>query len=542
MKLLGNLSRGINPIQRCLLYRCCILPIALYGFQLWFYNKALLLYHMKILGKMQRRATIWILDAFKTSPSESLEAIAGLIPIKSHLQKFVGRSQLCSAALPSNHLIRTFMDNHSNTHAKLSPYSINLLTSCQKTITKGRLIDSNDKLYRVFPAFSPFHPEFNLGSRIVDLFPDCFSFNLASREKNNKKRSQQLNKMTLQSSSSPHTAIIITDASVKKDITTSISHVHIHNHPLTKTVHHAAYVMSTEAELFAIRCGINKACSKRNIFKIVVITNSIHAAKKIFDSKSYPYQLHTTAILQELHWFFAKDQNNSVEFWEYPSHLKWKLYQAVDKDSKSFTPQLILPSWISWDYCKKIDSDNIISQWKMTFQVSDGKGKNFLDLIGDDYKDIELSYIKGSLWLQAFGHSNLLCTRATRAITNHAPIGEYHLMFFPNEDFKCPCGNYPIESRRHILHDCMRFNGYWNPRRDSLCHFVMFLIANPKAFAFIDNPHSVASNWFWNNLYYFFYFSLWILSISSFSSFLFSISLSFSVSSCSLLLLYVVTK
>ena len=52
MKLLGNSSRGINPIQKCLLYRYCILPIALYGFQLWFYNKAPFSYHMKILGKM----------------------------------------------------------------------------------------------------------------------------------------------------------------------------------------------------------------------------------------------------------------------------------------------------------------------------------------------------------------------------------------------------------------------------------------------------------------------------------------------------------
>lgn len=34
MKLLGNSSRGINPLQKRLLYRCCILPIALYRFQL----------------------------------------------------------------------------------------------------------------------------------------------------------------------------------------------------------------------------------------------------------------------------------------------------------------------------------------------------------------------------------------------------------------------------------------------------------------------------------------------------------------------------
>ena len=52
IKLLGNSLRGINPIQKYLLYRCCVLPITLYSFQVWFYNKAPLSYHMKILGKM----------------------------------------------------------------------------------------------------------------------------------------------------------------------------------------------------------------------------------------------------------------------------------------------------------------------------------------------------------------------------------------------------------------------------------------------------------------------------------------------------------
>jgi len=35
---------------------------------------------------MQRRVAIWILGAFKTSLHEGIEAIAGLIPIKLHLQ------------------------------------------------------------------------------------------------------------------------------------------------------------------------------------------------------------------------------------------------------------------------------------------------------------------------------------------------------------------------------------------------------------------------------------------------------------------------
>jgi len=89
--------------------------------------------------------------------------------------------------------------------------------------------------------------------------------------------------MTLHSFSSPHTAIIITDTSIKNNIATSVSHVHICDHPLIKTVHHAAFITSTEAELFAIRCGINQAYSKENVSKIIVVTDSIHAAKKIFD-------------------------------------------------------------------------------------------------------------------------------------------------------------------------------------------------------------------------------------------------------------------
>ena len=109
-----------------------------------------------------------------------------------------------------------------------------------------------------------------------------------------------------------------------------------------------------------------------------------------------------------------------------------------------------------------------------------------MDLLNNNNNTIEPSYIKGGSWLKKFGHSNLLCVCATRAIMNHTLIGEYRLMFFPREEFKCPCGLYPIESRHYILHECGKFNGYWNPRRNSLSHFVMFLELNPGAFTFSD--------------------------------------------------------
>jgi len=152
---------------------------------------------------------------------------------------------------------------------------------------------------------------------------------------------------------------------------------------------------------------------------------------------------------------------------------------------------LSLPSKTSWEFCKKSDSNELINLWKMTFQASNGKGKNFLKLLDDDLDIILPSYTKGGPWLQLVSYSNSLCARATRAITNHAPIREYRLRFFPNEEFSCSCNEYPIESRRHILYDCKIFNRYWNPRRDILKHFVMFLSANPSAFAFNDSPVSI---------------------------------------------------
>ena len=160
---------------------------------------------------------------------------------------------------------------------------------------------------------------------------------------------------------------MITDASIKNDIATSISHIHLANWLLIKTVHHASFVTSIEAELFAIRCGINQACSIGNVSKIIIITDSIYAAKKIFNCGSHSYQIHSAAILSELHTFFSSNKSNTIEFWECPSKLRWRFHHDANKDSKSFSVTPSYPTKISWDFCKKSDCDELIKLWKMTF-------------------------------------------------------------------------------------------------------------------------------------------------------------------------------
>ena len=58
------------------------------------------------LRKMQQRVALWILGAFKTSPSLGIKAIARLVPIHLYFRK-LSRYQLRVQILPHNHIIKS---------------------------------------------------------------------------------------------------------------------------------------------------------------------------------------------------------------------------------------------------------------------------------------------------------------------------------------------------------------------------------------------------------------------------------------------------
>ena len=225
----------------------------------------------------------------------------------------------------------------------------------------------------------------------------------------------------------PKTVTIISNASIKNNVATLILHICFSHNILAKSIHHAIIFTSTEAELFAIRCGINQAVQVLNITCIIIITDTIHSARQIFNSSFYPYQLQSIAISQDFRAFFNKNSNNSIAFWNCPSSVKWTHHSVVDKEIQHFNCILNFPCKLSWDFSKKEEYDLIIQKWQMYFHGA---------------------------WLKLPGHLNSLCVRVTRVITNHTPICKYHLRFLPRENFNCPCRSYPIESRHHILHEC----------------------------------------------------------------------------------------
>ena len=256
---------------------------------------------------MQNRVAIWITETFKTFPSFGIEAILGLILIKLHLQKLSGRLQLWVHSLSPNYILCSLMKPRKSSLLNQHLSSLGCLTSHQHKLVKESLVDMDNMFNKVFPSFAPLHSEFSPSSRVIDIFHSCFSFPLSSKQKDDRFRTciQQLDNLTIKSLNNPSHALVIMDADIKNNVVTSISYTHIHNKPVTKTIHHTVNVTSTEAKLFAIRCGINQATSHNDVSKIIIVTDSIHAAKNIFNPTLNPYQIHTSSNLKELQNFFS---------------------------------------------------------------------------------------------------------------------------------------------------------------------------------------------------------------------------------------------
>jgi len=121
---------------------------------------------------------------------------------------------------------------------------------------------------------------------------------------------------------------------------------------MIKTLHHATNMTSIEAKLFAIRCRINQITNTNNISRMIVIMDSLHTVKKIFDPSLHLFQSHSNFVLKELCDFFSRSQENTIEFWECLSCSKWYLHNVVNKDTKSFNPILLLLCKQSWDLAR----------------------------------------------------------------------------------------------------------------------------------------------------------------------------------------------
>ena len=146
----------------------------------------------------------------------------------------------------------------------------------------------------------------------------------------------------------------------------------------------------------AICLGLISVIEEENVHNIIIITNSIVAAKKVFESKTDLLQNMFIPVTSAIDSFFRKDGRNKIQFWFCPSKAKWPKHKLVNDQVKANNYTPIFPSKESDLFNKKKECDNILFKWQDSFMSNPKKGQCFLDFEDKNQKVIKPTYIKGS--------------------------------------------------------------------------------------------------------------------------------------------------
>ena len=165
---------------------------------------------------MQCKAALWILGAFRTSPTGRIEALVGLISIHLHLKKLAKQFCLRAAILPSQHALLSLLSACNSKSAHPYPQSLALLTDVQSAQLRSPLLDTEVSLLNLTECFDSLHPEICPGCRLLDNFPDYVSFHLCDCSNGCTRKFQfdALNHLCHEVSSNPSTLVVATDTSV----------------------------------------------------------------------------------------------------------------------------------------------------------------------------------------------------------------------------------------------------------------------------------------------------------------------------------------
>ncbi|CAA7264616.1 unnamed protein product [Cyclocybe aegerita] len=179
-----------------------MVPIATYGYRLWYFNGARNKGAMNQLKRMQQKAALWITGAFCTSPTGGLQALAGLIPVHLMLKKLAMRAVYHVATLSDTHPLCSMIGKRllkwANPHAR----SAALMTPAMWGKVKSTVMEVDERTHTLTESFEPFAPEAR---------PDCLCFDEHDPTQD---RCPYLNELIANARANPFTVLAAADSSV----------------------------------------------------------------------------------------------------------------------------------------------------------------------------------------------------------------------------------------------------------------------------------------------------------------------------------------
>ncbi|CAA7264656.1 unnamed protein product [Cyclocybe aegerita] len=331
MCMLGNSTRGLSPKQQRLLYRSCVVPIATYGSHLWYFDGTHNKGAMNQLKRMQQKAALWITGAFRTSPTGSLEALAGLIPVHLMLKKLAMCAVYHVATLSDTHPLRSMMGKGLLKRAEPHTRSAALMTPALQGKVKSTVMEVDERIHTLTESFEPFAPEAHPSDRLLNCFADHLHFDERDPTQD---RCPYLDELIATVRANPLTILAAVDSSVPQSNqyqATSATIIYKGHRELERTRYVSGRVTTPDVELNAIACAVRLAVKQANCQHIMVFTNSMGSAHRVVNPSVHSGQAFTLLVCCILQEWFEADDLCHITFVYVPSALQWDIHGEAHK-------------------------------------------------------------------------------------------------------------------------------------------------------------------------------------------------------------------
>ncbi|KAF8703925.1 hypothetical protein AX14_014100 [Amanita brunnescens Koide BX004] len=495
--MLGNSIRGIGPKQRSLAYQGCALPILTYGSALWYAPQGVgVSRHIRRMDRVHSFALNWITGTFRTTPLGARGVIAGIPPLRIVLDLRLHGLKARLTTLGDYHIV----------HSSRSQRWINPKISSIRPRARPRHLPSDNPLTRlttdeVREQFMPFHDTSRPGSRLQDVFADRIIIDAYSPKKGSSLFKTWLRDLTV-SISALHSSdrhVLYTDGAYwNKSARGAHSFTAFQGGTWQDFYGWCPAGSSFDSEIVAIETAIQWACVRRLNNPIFFIDNKA-ALTTFLDTRVRGSQTSCIRISQILHDYLASC-DSTIEFRYCPSHSGIEGNERADRLTKQGAaiaplspPRILLSNFIN-DFAKRMTL-----HWRILFTSQRFKGHQWLPI--RHKKKVLKPTIRNKATTNFFyniaGNDIGMLSRMARALTNHAPTGEYRMKFHQGLNPHCPTCPHHVQSRTHILFSCPRYFPLhssltnWSHDKSNSKSWKTFFSRNPSAFTFGDLPDDV---------------------------------------------------
>jgi hypothetical protein len=461
MGMLGNSVRGLEPDQKQLLYRSCVMLVITYGFHLWYFKGTHIKGLIKAMSQVQHTAMRWICGTFHTTPGGGAECLSGLLPMHLTLRCLADRGTTCVPMLAKSHPLRTILGEamegchqaHSLALANSRPLSVTSLQGAAVDMAVGVSALWQDE-------YEPFGPDSQPGNHMVDLFQSHFHRHGPASKKDEDivKYRDQLDLVWAEAYVDELCCMVVVDASMPTGgvfQAAAAALVYQQGDVVSRVVSAVGRHTPPEVERFVLQLGISAALAKR-CQKLVVVSDSLPAVESPFSVELRSGQIFSLDCCRAVGPWLAGDLECFVHLWFVPSRMEWGAQKAAHNVVVSLKIAVGRHPWTSRDFLRQCADVEASKDWCELFKDPSYHGHSFLDLENSRGKPVQPLTCNGGPWLSESRVGTSTFSRLCHCITGHVPLGVYCQHFNISGDIHCLCRvrHGILETRSHALHSC----------------------------------------------------------------------------------------